>query len=91
MRGTGVDARVEQADHRVLDIAVVVERQRGDAQYPGMTRPKTRGLHIDDHPAGACLAGRPTPGMAHVRKNVTRPRQRSAHRFRVGTIVAQSE
>ena len=90
VRGTGVHARVEQTDHRVLDIPVVIERQRGNAQYPGMTRPKARGLHINDDPASTCLAGRPAPGMAHVRKNGTRPRQRPAHRIRVGTIVAQS-
>ena len=51
MGGAGIDARVHQADHRLLDIAHRIEGQRGNADDPGLTRAKTGRLDVDDDPA----------------------------------------
>jgi hypothetical protein len=64
--GTGIDAGIEQADHGMFDAPLGVQRQRGQADDAGVTRPETRGLDVDDHPAIPRLAGGSTPGVAHT-------------------------
>src|SRR5947209_8194236 len=60
--GAGVHPGVEQADHGLLDAPVCVEAERGNADDPRLTRPKPRGLDVDNGPTPARLAGRPPPG-----------------------------
>ena len=57
VRRTGVDAGVEQAGEALLDVAVVTEGQRRDADDARLPRLKTRGLDVDDRPAGTGLVG----------------------------------
>ncbi len=61
--GTRVHAGIEQADHGLLHSAVGVEAECRNADDSGLTRPKARGLDIDDGPSPVRLAGRPTPGV----------------------------
>ena len=82
--GPGIHAGVEQADHRLLDLALGVQRQCGDAENAGVARTEPRCLDVDDDPAPVLFTGRSTPGVAHNRQNGTRPRQPSADRIRVG-------
>jgi hypothetical protein len=50
----------------MFDAPLRVQRQGGEADDAGVARPKTRGLDVDDDPAVARLAGRSTPGVAHI-------------------------
>ena len=86
-----IHAGVEQADHRMLNIALCVQGQCRDAEHAGIARMEARGLDIDNDPTGISLSDRPAPGVAHKPQDGTHPRQRPAHRIRVGSTVAQSE
>ena len=62
--GPGSTPGIEQAGEAALDVAVVAERQRrdaDDARLPGM---EARRLDVDDGPAGAGLVGRPAPAAS---------------------------
>ena len=53
MGGPGVDAGVEQRVEAALDVAVVAERQGGDADDAGLPGAEAGGLDVDDGPARA--------------------------------------
>ena len=63
MGGTGVDARVEQRVEALLDVAVVAEGQRRDADDAGLPGAEARRLDVDDGPARAGFGCRPAPGF----------------------------
>ncbi len=64
--GPGVHAGIQQADHRVFDPALRVEREGGEADDAGVTGPEARGLDIDDDPAIPRFGGWSAPGVAHT-------------------------
>ena len=72
MGGAGIHARIDQADHRVLHVAVTVECEGRDAEHPGVTGTKAGGLYVDHNPAVALCVDRPAPGVAHNRQDGTR-------------------
>ena len=61
--GPGVDARIEQADHGLLDVAVGVEGQHREADDAGAAGLEAGRLDVDDGPACARLGDRPAPGL----------------------------
>jgi hypothetical protein len=63
--GAGVDARIEQAREAALDVAVVTDRERGDADDASLPRAEPGRLDVDDRPAGSRLGGRSAPTRAH--------------------------
>ena len=64
--GPGIDTGVEQAVDTALDVAVVAERQRRDADDAGLAWSEAGRLDIDDRPARAGFGSRPAPGLAHT-------------------------
>ena len=72
VRGPGIDAGVEQGGEAALDVAVVAERQRRDADDACLPRVETRRLDVDDRPARAGLGGRSAERLAHDFEDGTR-------------------
>src|SRR5690606_30412151 len=61
--GARVDTGVEQGGDTAFDVAVVADRERGDADDPGLPGPEPRRLHVDDGPSGARLRSRAAPTL----------------------------
>ena len=78
MGGPGIDAGVQQAGDAVLDVAVVADRQRGDADDAGLPWSESGRLDVDDRPARAGFGSRPAPGCGSQRQDGTAIRQASA-------------
>ena len=86
-----IDSRVEQADDRMLDSAVGVQRQRRDAEHTGLARTEARGFDVDDEPAVIGLASGAAPGLAHRTQDCMPDRQHRSHPLRVGRHPTASE
>ena len=69
--GPGVDTGIQQAGDAALDVAVVADRQCGDADDAGLPWPEAGRLDVDDRPARAGLGCRPAPGCGSQRQDGT--------------------
>ena len=75
MGGPRVDAGIEQAVDAALDVAVVAEGQRGDADDAGLPGPEAGRLDVDDGPACAGFGCRPAPECGSQFEDRTAARQ----------------
>ncbi|CAG6998989.1 hypothetical protein PICSAR14_03200 [Mycobacterium avium subsp. paratuberculosis] len=86
--GARIHARVEQAHHRLLDLAAGVQPEHRKADDASLTRAKARGLDVDDGPSRVRLAGRTTPAhRAHALRMARATDITGVPRRRVGVRI----